>query len=167
MQTLHNAERLPQYITRTDSTRQLVNRPKHYKYRKQLPLELGNILHTHINFNVHYYSIYIIFNHNNEQYFTSPLLSDTAAAIDKHLQHLRTLAVGIERLIAIVAKHSRPIEVYDFSFVNCDLRSCSAYTKCVIEVTGICSNEAVLPENKGGGGAWVKVLYLFYKSVNL
>jgi len=143
MQTLHNAERLPQYITRTDSTRQLVNRPKHYKYRKQMPLELGNILHTHTNFNVHYYSFYIIFNHNNEQYFIPPLLSDTAAAVDKQLQRMRTLAVDIERLIAIVAKHSRPIEIYDFCFINCDLRICLGYTKCVIEVTGICSNEPV------------------------
>jgi len=114
MQTLHNAVRLPQYITRTYSTRQLVNRPEHYKYRKQMPLELGIILHTHINFNVHYYNIYIIFNHTNEQYFVPPLLSNTAAAVDKHLQHMRTLAVGIEKLIAIVAKHSRPIEIYDF-----------------------------------------------------
>jgi len=72
-----------------------------------------------------------------------PLLSDTAAAVDKHLQHMRTLAVDIERLMAIVAKNSRPIEIYDFCFVNCDWRNCSAYTKFVIEVTGICSNEAV------------------------
>ena len=72
-----------------------------------------------------------------------PLLSDTAAAVDKHLQHMRTLADGIETLIAIVAKHSRPIEIYDFCFVNVDLRNCSAYTKCVVEVTGIRSNDAV------------------------
>ena len=127
MQTLHNAERLPQYfITRTDSTRQLVNRPKHYKYRKRMPLELGNILYIHINFNVHYYSSTISFNHNNEQYFP-PLLSHTAAAVDKHLQPMRTLAVGIERWIASVAKHGRPIEIYDICFVNCVLRNCPAY----------------------------------------
>jgi len=108
-----------------------------------MPLELGNILHTHIKFNVHYYSIYIIFYHNNEQYFTPPLLSDTAAAVDKHLQHMRTLAVGIERLIAIVAKHSRPIDIHDFCFVNCDLRNCAAYTKCAVEVTGMCKNVGV------------------------